>query len=85
MGKYQTRSKNAIVSSSSDEERNRNNNTQKTNAYVKFKKVKGVVKRKQQKTNKKLNQQLINANNASHENPKTLTNEAISSNRISRN
>ena len=45
MGKYYTRSKNEIVSSSSDEERNGNNNTQKTNAYEKFKKVKCVVKK----------------------------------------
>ena len=35
-----------------------------------------VLLKKQQKTNNKLNQQLINANNASHENLKT--NEAIS-------
>ena len=80
MGKSNTRSNNKKITSSSDEEQNANKNTN-TNAYENFKKAKGGVQKKQQKARKKLNQELLYANNASHQNQNAAANDVISQER----
>ena len=80
MGKSNTRSNNKKITSSSDEEQNANKNTN-TNAYENFKKTKGGVQKKQQKARKKLKQELLYANNASHQNQNAAANDVISQER----